>query len=78
MRGEALLGGTQVLQTLLWMEHKRQTGEDPGVTVEAAVTFSGWMDMTGSGPTYETRRWVDGAGVYVCVCVRACVCVTRV
>lgn len=55
-------GGTQVLQTLLWMEHKRQIGQDPGVKVEAAVSFSGWMDMTGSGPTYETRRWVDGAG----------------
>ena len=45
-------GGTQVIQTLLWMEHKRQTGADPGVRVSAAVTFSGWMDMTASGTTY--------------------------
>jgi acetyl esterase/lipase len=26
------------------------------------VTFSGWMDMTASTTTYETRRWVGGAG----------------
>ena len=33
-------GGTQVVQTLLWMEHKRQTGEDPGVEVSAAISYS--------------------------------------
>jgi len=32
-------GGTQVVQTLLWMEHKRQIGEDAGVEVAAAVSF---------------------------------------
>ena len=30
------------------------------VRVTAAVTFSGWMDMTASGTTYETREWVGG------------------
>ena len=33
-------GGTQVVQTLLWMEHKRQTGQDPGVEVSAAISYS--------------------------------------
>ena len=55
-------GGTQVIQLLLWMEHKRQSGEDPDVEVSAAVTFSGWLDMTASGDTYETKMWLDGKG----------------
>ena len=55
-------GGTQVVQLLLWMEYNRQNGRDPGVDVAAAVSFSGWLDMTASGPTYETRRWLGGDG----------------
>ena len=52
-------GGTQVLQLLLWMENlRRLPGRDPGVRVSAAVSFSGWLDMTASSPTYETRRCV--------------------
>ena len=45
-------GGTQVVETLLYMEHLRSTGtRDPGVTVDRALTFSCWLDLTSSTPT---------------------------
>ena len=54
-------GGTQVVEALLYMEHLRSTGErDPGVTVDRALTFSCWLDLTSSTPTFFTRKWCSG------------------
>ena len=33
-------GGSDVLKLLLWMEHQRRMGHDPGVNVSAAVSDS--------------------------------------
>jgi acetyl esterase/lipase len=52
--------GTQVVETLLYMEHLRSIGDDPGVEVERALTFSCWLDLTSSTPTFFTRKWCTG------------------
>ena len=59
-------GGTQVVETLIYMEHLKASGVDLGVTVDRALTFSCWLDLTSSTPTFYTRKWCtsdcDGIG----------------
>jgi len=53
-------GSTQVVELLLYLEWRKQNGHDYGVNITAAASFSGWLDTTGSLPTYESRRRCDG------------------
>lgn len=55
-----------MVETLIYMEYLRSIGQDPGVTVERALAFSCWLDLTSSTPTFFTRKWCsadcDGMG----------------
>ena len=53
-------GGTQAVQTMLWMEHHRRQGMQFGFNITAAVLFSSWLDLTDSNPTYDSNRHCTG------------------
>ena len=40
-------GATQVVQTLLLLAHRKNTGQGFAPNITSAVTFSAWLDLTG-------------------------------
>ena len=40
-------GATQVVQTLLLLAHRKNTGEGFAPHITSAITFSAWLDLTG-------------------------------
>jgi acetyl esterase/lipase len=50
-------GGTQTVQALLYIAQKKLDGVDLGFEVARAGTFSAWLDLTSSTPTFYTRKW---------------------
>ena len=40
-------GATQVVQTLLLLAHRKNTGQGFTPNITSAVTFSAWLDLTG-------------------------------
>lgn len=50
-------GGTQVMQTLLMLSHRRKIGNPSLARVFSAVTFSAWLDLTCSNPGYRTEAY---------------------
>jgi len=53
-------GGTQAIQTVLYIEHLKAQGKDPQVSVSGIATFSSWLDLSDSNPMYATRQWCTG------------------
>ena len=53
-------GGTQVMQTLLLLAHRRNQGLHT-VTIESAVCFSAWLDLTCANPGYRTEQYCTGS-----------------
>jgi acetyl esterase/lipase len=50
-------GGTQVLQALLMLAHRRRTGRPSPAVVASAMTFSAWLDLTCANPGYRTQAY---------------------
>ena len=53
-------GATQVVQTLLLISHRRNTGVDYAPNISSAVTFSAWLDLTGANPGWRTHQYCTG------------------
>lgn len=49
-------GGTQVVQLLLWMAHHTLEGRNFGFTIQRAMVFSAWLDLTASSETYHSKQ----------------------